>query len=119
MCAMNMRMLNWFRLIYLHAKTLITETQYMFTSMYLIQNAFSRISRLSRRNLVCWLHNPSYANSNDTGGAGESMQLLLDRGSTYLVVTTTLVRGIYPKGADFIIVMIPIKSMYVSSVSDN
>ena len=34
-----MRMLNRFRLIYLHAKNLITETEYMFTSMYLIKNA--------------------------------------------------------------------------------
>ena len=31
--AMNMRMLNWFRLIYLDANDLITETEYMFKSM--------------------------------------------------------------------------------------
>ena len=37
---------------------------------------------------VCWLHNPSYANSRDTGGAGESMQLLIDRGSTNQVPVT-------------------------------
>ena len=32
MYAMNMRMLNWFQLIYLYAHNLITETEYMFTS---------------------------------------------------------------------------------------
>ena len=72
MYAMNMHMLNCFRFIYLYANNLITETEYiMFTSIF-------SSNRPSRKNLV---RNPSYANSKDTSGAGESMQLLLDRGS--------------------------------------
>ena len=73
-------MLNWFRIVYLDAINLITETEGMFTSMYLITNAFFRVSRSSRRKMVCWLHNPSYANSKDTSGAGDSTQLFSTRG---------------------------------------
>ena len=74
MYAMNMHKLNCFRFIYLYANNLITEIEYMFTSIF-------SSNRPSRRNLVCWVRNPSYANNKDTSGAGESMQVLLDRGS--------------------------------------
>ena len=93
--------LNWFRLTYIDAKYLIYKNR-VYVHVYVThKNAFFRVSRPSRRNLVCWLHNPSYANSEDTGGAGESMQLLLDRGRTWYLVPGTLEGAVIAPSARF------------------
>ena len=56
----------------------------MFTCMQLIANAFFRVSRLSRRKMVCWPCNPSsYVNSKDASGASNLTQLSIPVGVPY------------------------------------
>ena len=43
--------LNWFQSIYVDYNILITDTEFMFTFMQLIENAFFRVSRPSHRKM--------------------------------------------------------------------
>ena len=82
---------NRFRIIYLNAINYITETEGM--HIYVTNNErIFRVSLSSRIKMAFLLRNPLCANSKDTSGAGESMQLLLDRGSTRLQVMYHIVK---------------------------